>query len=154
MHEVTVRVASGDDIVYVGSRLRAEDKREVAALGTVVDHAVRESAKLSEFAWAGIIDGEPAMVFGVDCGTLSPEAEIWALGTDKCTTVPREMLVYGRRIVAELLEIWPALTNRCHADNKPAIRWLKRLGFEISEPEKIGVQGEKFCKLTIRKQEV
>ena len=152
MHEVTFCTASRVDADYVNSRLREADKKEIIASGSVVKGAVWESVCLSEYAWTGLIDGEPAMVFGIDHGTLSPEAEIWALGTDKCTAVPREMLYYGRQKIAELLEYWPVLTNYCHADNALALRWLKHLGFEISAPEPTGVHGEKFCKITIRKR--
>jgi hypothetical protein len=62
------------------------------------------------------------------------------------------MLFYGRQKVDELLELWPVLTNYCHAENTLALRWLKHLGFEISEPEKVGVNGEMFCKITARKR--
>ena len=77
--------------------------------------------------------------------------EVSALGTDTLTAHPREMLVYGRRKIRELLEEFPVLENWCDARYHAAHRWLKRLGFTLSDPEPHGPHGEEFVKISIRK---
>lgn len=152
MKNITFREATAEDAKYVASRLRKADVAEVLALGCPAEKAVELSRKLSDYAWTGLIDGEPAMLFGCGCSLTSTAAEVWALGTDLCTSAPREMLVYGRQKLREMLDIYPKMQNYCDARYKAAHRWLKKLGFEISIPEPYGPKGEMFCKITVRKE--
>lgn len=151
MKKVTWRTATKEDALYVADRLREADRIEVAAMGVTPRQAVEWSRQLSDHAWVGLIDGVPSMMFGCGCNLVSDAAEVWALGTDNCTTSPREMLVYGRKIVKMILDIYPRLQNHCDARYTAAHRWLKKLGFTVHKPEPHGVHGEEFCKITISK---
>lgn len=153
MKEITFREATPEDAAFITARLRAADVAEVLALGCPPEKAVELSRKFSDFAWTGLIDGEPAMMFGCGCSLFSEVAEVWALGTDLCTRSPREMLVYGRQKIREMLDIFPKMQNYCDARYKAAHRWLKKLGFEIDAPEPYGPMGEMFCRISIHKED-
>lgn len=154
MKRVEVRPATREDVLYVAGRLRKADREEVMAMGTTPREAVLFSWQLSDYAWTGLIDGEPSMIFGCGRALNAPVAEVWALGTDTCTAAPREMLLYGREIVRMILDIYPELQNYCDARYTKSHRWLRKLGFQVHKPEPHGVKGEKFCKITISKGDI
>lgn len=154
MKRVEIKTATEKDVLFVAERLRKADREEVRAMGVTPREALLFSWQLSDYAWAGYLEGEPAMIFGCGKALNASVAEVWALGTDACTKAPREMLLYGRECVRMILDIYPELQNFCDARYTKAHRWLKKLGFQVSEPEPHGVKGEKFCKITISKGDI
>jgi hypothetical protein len=153
MKKVEFRPATREDARYVAARLRDADREEVVAMGSTPQTAVEWSRLMSDFAWTGLIDGEPSMIFGCGSSLISTTGEIWALGTNTCTSAPREMLVYGRYVVSRMLEVFPALQNYCDARYTAAHRWLKKLGFTVHPAEPHGPNGELFCKIEIHRRE-
>ena len=149
--EITFREATREDALFVADRLREADRNEVVAMGTTPRMAVEYSRQLSDFAWTGLIDGVPAMLFGCGSSLVSVTADVWALGTDECTKLPREMLIYGRKKIGEMLDIYPEMQNYCDARYHAAHRWLKKLGFTVHPAGPHGPNGEPFCKITISK---
>lgn len=151
--EVTFRPATVEDCRFVAAHLREADRREVLASGFRSPLAALEfSFYGSDVAFAGLIDGRVSMIFGVGAPVFADAGTVWALGTDDLTRHPREMLIYGRAKIRELLEQFPVLENYCDARYKAAHRWLKRLGFTLSGPVPYGPHGEPFVKITIRKE--
>ena len=152
MESVEFRSATTADVRFVGERLREADRREIIALGYRPEAGLRISAEASDYAWCGLIGGVPSMIFGCTRGALSDSGEVWALGTDNCTGHAREMLVYGRRKLREMLDIFPVLENYCDARYEASLRWLRKIGFTVCEPEPFGVNGALFCRITARKE--
>lgn len=152
---VAFRPAEAEDVEFLASRLREADVREVRALGYRSARAALEaSLASSDVAFTGLIDGVPAMVFGAGAPVFAESGMVWALGTDLLTAHPRAMLLHGREKIRELLEFFPVLENWCDARYDAAHRWLKRLGFTLSEPVPYGAHGELFVKISIRKKGV
>ena len=149
---VEFREATREDALFIADRLRQADRDEVAAMGATCRMAVEGSRQMSDYAWTGLINGVPAMLFGCGAPLVSQAGEVWALGTDLCSTAPREMLVYGRKLIRMMLEIYPELQNYCDARYHAAHRWLKKLGFTVGPAEPRGPNGELFCKISIRKE--
>ena len=154
MKKIEFREATKEDAIYIADRLRQADRDEVTASGSTPRMAVEGSRLMSDYAWTGLIDGEPSMLFGYGRNLISTAGEIWALGTDTCTSAPREMLVYGRKVVRAILEVCPELQNYCDARYHAAHRWLRKLGFTVHPAEPHGPGGELFCKITIRKGDI
>lgn len=154
MKRVEIKPASKEEVLFVADRLREADRQEVAAMGVTPREGLLFSWQLSDYAWTGFIDGEPSMIFGCGKALNAPVAEVWALGTDRCTSSPREMLLYGRECVRMILDLYPDLQNYCDARYTKAHKWLRKLGFQVSEPEPRGVNGEKFCRITISKGDI
>lgn len=152
MSKISFRRATVKDAEYVGKHLRKADCEEVMALGFTPEHAVKCSFNQSDICYTGLIDGEPSMIFGVVEPLLFDPAAIWALGTDKCTAHPRDMLVHGRKWVRKFVEKYGYLENYCDARYVPALRWLRRIGFTVGDPEPHGINKAMFCKLSIKKE--
>ena len=143
--------ATPEDAKFIGENLRKADALEVSALGADPAASVLVSLRASDMAWTAWVNGVPAMMFGAGGSIFDEAGFVWALGTDECTKHPREMLIFGRKKLGETLEIYPVLENYCDARYSKALRWLKRIGFDISAPEKRGKNGELFCKITARR---
>ena len=153
MVTVSFRVATAEDAAAVNADLRAEDRREIAALGLAGKDVVDLCRIASDYAWTGLIDGVPAMIFGCTQSPLKDTGEVWALGTPALDGLPRQVLVWGRKQLAAMLDIFDQLENFVFAENVRSLRWLRSLGFEISDPEPYGVKGEKFCHIVARRSE-
>jgi hypothetical protein len=150
MAEITFREATKEDADFISKNLRESDKEEVIALGMNPDKVGEYSRQWSDTAYTGLINGVPAMIFGAGGGVLSDKASVWALGTDLCSRNPKSMIKFGRRIISEFLEIYPSLENHCDARYEKALRWLKKIGFEVSAPFPFGKNGELFCKIKLQ----
>lgn len=153
MASVLFRKATDEDIRFVGERLREADRQEVIALGADPAFAVRCSTLFSDEAYTGLIDGEPSMIFGVGQPILGDTASVWALGTDNCSRHPREMLKFGKLLVQDFLTRYPRMENWCDARYEAAIRWLRKIGFTVSEPVPYGEKEALFCRLSVSKEE-
>lgn len=130
--------------------LREADSREVSALGANPKDAALRSLQDSDMAWTALVGGVPVIMFGAGGDVFSERGFVWALGTDECMKHPREMLVFGREKLKEMLNVYPILENYCDARYKKALRWLEKIGFQVSDPVKWGVNGELFCKITAK----
>lgn len=151
--EITYRFATLSDVDYVAKHMRQDDIAEISAVGMTPKQALEFSVKFSDEAYCACVNGEPSMIFGFTVPMVSEIGEIWALGTDRLFSVPRAMLLEGRRVVKYMLTKATTLHNYIGADNKHSINWLKRLGFTIYEPIPRGVHGEMFRLIEIKRKE-
>lgn len=134
------------DAAALAAVLREGDRREIAALGiTDVEWALRQSVASSTYARTALTNGKMACIFGVSprsivYGIGSP----WMLGSDEVTrygfTFVREV---GRQLQG-MLKVYPILENWVHAENAPAVRWLRRAGFTLEPAAPYGVNGAPF----------
>lgn len=80
-------------------------------------------------------DDRPVGMFGVgDINVLARVGAPWLLGTED---LPRHAMIFLRNCpywVGQLLEGYDTLRNSVDDRNKLAVRWLKWLGFKMSEP--------------------
>lgn len=136
---LTIRKATIDHVAHVAPRLRDADRREIMAfVGVDPGKALWASYYHSDHAWAVLLDGEPVGIFG--CGDCCP----WLLGTDRLKDAVRLGIRQAGRYIGIMLRKHGILWNYVHAENREAIRWLKWLGFEMCEPEPIGIDGAHF----------
>ena len=63
---------------------------------------------------------------------------IWALATDELKKHQKEFVKESKAILERWMELYGCLENTVATFNRRAIRWLKWLGAEFSEPYKIG----------------
>lgn len=151
---VTVLVpATAEHVLELGARMRPADAAEVLASGgyAPVD-AVADAVAHSAEAWAGLIGGELAAVFGIVPGSfLSFEAYPWLLTTATVERHPRAFLRTCREVVDDWLERYPVLVQAVDARYDAALRWARWLGFEVEPPAPFGVAGLPFCRITMRR---
>lgn len=93
----------------------------------------------SDYSAVAIADGDPIAVFGLKrrCA-LTNTGSPWLIGSEKAMQFKKAFIEAVIPGVKEMLDICPHLVNYVHAENHTSIRWLKRLGFEMDEPEDIG----------------
>lgn len=116
----------------IAKRMRAVDQAECAAVGSTPKGALRNGLALSTFALTVLKDDRPAVMLGVAPGHVLEGVGVpWLLATDEALEAGRQFVTLGPRIVAAMLQEWPKLENYVGADNRRAIRVLKRLGFDL-----------------------
>jgi hypothetical protein len=114
--------------------MREADVIECRAMGHSPKEALRIGLRASSICFTAKVDGRPEAMLGLVvnnalCGDGTP----WMLGTDAIYDHPREMLTWGPRILALMLDSTPRLSNVVAIENTRAIRFLRRLGFAIRE---------------------
>jgi hypothetical protein len=137
--EIEVVPARAAHIRSVARRMRQADRDEVfAASGRSPARALAFSLRKSTAAWTGMVDGRPEVMFGVgDINVLASVGAPWLLGTD---AVERNRVAFLRISVewrAQLLRRYSTLRNVVDERNHVSIRWLRWLGFTLSEPMEV-----------------
>lgn len=114
--------------------MREIDRRECRIMGHTPKQALRLSLRYSTLAWTAKVDGRPEAMFGVSTvSLLGGEGSPWLLLTTEGEKCARYLVREGRRYSDAMQAAFPLLSNRVHADNHKAIRWLSRLGYAVSE---------------------
>jgi hypothetical protein len=134
-----------EHIPAIAAHMRDADRREVWAYRRhTPEQSLRFSLSRSLVAWTGIIDGSPAVMWGVGgVSLLSLAGSPWLLGTDAVRDVTGPFLRHSRLYVRKMQDAYPRLENHVHAANTLSIRWLRWCGFTIDDaPEESN--GEDF----------
>lgn len=121
--------ASVEHARALAETLRPEDWAECQAAGfTDRLETLKESLARSDLAWALLLDGEVAALFGV-CG----EGLVWFLTGEAFARHPFTVARLGREWVRALLEVYAQLGNYIDARYAKAIRFARLLGFQLGE---------------------
>jgi hypothetical protein len=153
---VEVVRADPDHIASIAERMRAADVAEVwAASGKSPSEALAFSLDRSDAAWTGIVDGQPEVMFGVGAlSILSGVGAPWLLGTDEVERNRRRFLRGSIFWRDEMLKLFPVLRNVVDDRNAVSIRWLRWLGFTLSEPFPVGRERMPFRLFELRRPHV
>ena len=148
---IKIREPLLSDVKYLTDNIRKEDAAEVLALGLTIENAFLTPTKSkSAITYTAEYDGQPMCMFGIYKEiALCDTAIIWMLGTKDVGKCPKELLYVTKALISEGLLVNRELTNYVDIRYKKSLRWLKHLGFNLSAPEKIGVNGEEFIKISI-----
>lgn len=156
MNTATVEIRKyepGDEATVV-ERMRLSDRREIYYLAalrpkTAVDVTLSQSVA----TFTATVDGRPEMLFGM-CkrSQLSDVGVPWLLGTD---VVDRHQFAFrrSREYFRRFERAFPVMENHALAENIITLRWLKWLGFDMSEPQPYGVFGVPFVRFGRRLEE-
>lgn len=150
MADIVIRPTRAGDAELLAANLRKSDRAELAAVG--FDDplpAIAGSVDVSALCWSAFADGELACIIGVspfDGATGSP----WMLGTPLLDAHSRVLVRKTPEYIALMLKAFPRLLNFVHAENTTSVRWLRRLGFTLAEPQPYGVRGELFHQFEMR----
>lgn len=149
---VEIAPVEAEHIVAVAAAMRPADRDEVwaSSRSEPVDALLR-SVLASTDACVGLMDGEPACLFGVaPLSLLSGRGSPWMLGTDLVDRNPVPFLRRCRPVVARWLSVYPTLENHVDARNVVAQRWLRWLGFTLEEARPHGPDGMLFHPFHLR----
>jgi hypothetical protein len=137
-------------LVRVAAHARTADVEEVwASSHQTVAESLRDAQRTCLQMWSGLVDGDPACIFGVSPASLMGGIGVpWMLGTDVLHTAERPLARLSRPVV-EVMQGWfPLLVNVVDNRNERAHRWLSWLGFTLSKPHPFGPDGELFRTFT------
>ena len=146
MAEVLIRPTEPGDAAQLFAHLRATDLAECQAYGRGDTAAgIEASVHRSALCWTGLIDGELAAILGcAPINMLTGIGSPWMLGTPVLDAHQRVLVRETPEYIARMLKAFPHLVNFVHAKNTTSVRWLRRLGFSLSEPAPFGPLGEPF----------
>lgn len=155
---VDIRRAEVDDAAWFFPRLRQADVAELtAASGPDVERTLHRALEVSDgraFVAVSPTSG-PICLFGMAPFTrLGSRAAPWAVGTDDLRRHGRSLNRYGRLYCTFALEEFASLVNYVDDRHTDSIRWLRRIGFELGEPEPFGQARLPFRRFEMRRENV
>lgn len=111
-------------------RVRANDVREVAALGMSAAEALRHSVEASLLAEAAVVGEEVGAMWGVCPWSLvGTKGLMWMLGTEHVARHPKVLLRVSRAFVQKAHAIYPQLECLVDLRYHQAVRWVRWMGF-------------------------
>lgn len=143
---VRYREATAADIEALVPRLRQGDIDECEALfgkGSVRDMTLF-GLHPAGVAFVAVREGETIAVFGVCPGDEEGVGTPWLVGTESLDQCGRELIAEAHTVLPIWQRFYPILRNVVDVRNSKSIRWLKRLGFTLRDPEPMGMAGELF----------
>lgn len=144
---IEIREARFEDAVFVAHRLRDADKKELRASSPDSDPAscVLNSWQSSDWCKIALVDGEPAVIWGVaPCPAVGEKyGSPWLLATEKITEIRRGFIEHCKQEIAQVMSSYPHLFNYVHKDNALSQQWLQWLGF-VMHKEPTGNNNEFF----------
>lgn len=141
--------ATAAHIHEMAPRVRAADRAEIAALGYGVEEGLLASLRTSLWARVALCRGRPICIWGLGAGSLlGGVGGPWMISTPLIERFPRQFLRESRVQVAEMLGQFPILRGVVDARYAGALRWMRWLGFEMSDP--IRINGVPFHNFELR----
>ena len=138
-------------IERIAANMRSDDVREIWASHRSLPAKALRSGLRSQRCWTAMIEGKPAVMFGVcDKSILTRTGIPWLLATDELSDIKRQFLTYSKEYIEKSMKGYDLLENHVHVDNKLSIRWLKWIGFSLVKKEPYGIQGELFWHFQMR----
>lgn len=133
------RPFKGEDYIEVlNMQLREADKEELeAATGFYWNDALKLAVRNSRHTWVIIYRDKIEGIFGLGDGIGGLGDEIghgipWFVATNKFDSFSFTVGKQSKEIIKMFLKIYPRLENYVYSKHFTAIRWLKWLGFIVS----------------------
>lgn len=138
------------------ARVRPADAAEVrAATGEDLETVVHGSIGASAEAWAVTFDGELVCIWGVVPATDTilggRVGAVWMMSTDTVDRLPKAFWEASKRFLPVILLEWDELYAAVATDYAAALRWARRLGFEVRPAVPLGPEGALFHSCVIRR---
>jgi hypothetical protein len=120
-----VTPACNDDAVRLAWVMRADDRREMAALEQGPEEALFLCLAESSEAWT-VWQGEEIMAM---YGVRAQDGLVWMLSGESADRYPKAFYKASKVLLEDLRERHPRLWNLVDSRYDKAVRWLHRLGF-------------------------
>jgi len=142
-------MADADRIV-----VRGDDCREIWRTSfSRPQAAIKRAINGAKEAWTAEGDGEIICIFGVSTtSVISNTGTPWLLGSDLILECPYEFLGRSKEFINRMLEHYRVLQNYVDAENVISIRWLRWMGFDVTDETEIyGMAKKPFHHFEMRK---
>lgn len=114
--------------------------------------ALMDGWSKSELSAVVTVDKKPCVMLGlVVRDVLSDIGSPWLLGTNEALKHKRQFVSLVEPVLNHMFTRCSLLYNWVHSENHDSIRWLKRIGFIIDEPEEYGINKAMFHKFHLGK---
>jgi hypothetical protein len=120
-------------------RLRSEHKAAVAWLGLNSHREIRDKFDASSFSRAWWVDGKLSGLGGIMGSALSTSGFVWLALTEEAAAHPYAVAREATRQMAEIMQAKHVLRTTLIPEDRTALRFATRLGFEIEHPTPIPV---------------
>lgn len=153
---VEVVPATEDLARELAPRVRQDVVNEVkASSGRTPLEALLVGVRISDVARAGLFDGEVGCIWGVAPlrrSALSGRVgSLWMFTSDLVERHRKDFWRRSRAELARLFDGYDLLINAIDARNGMALRWGRRLGFDVGDPVPLGLEGEAFHWFRVRR---
>jgi len=133
--DIEVRESKGEDTVFLGERLRAEDLAEiVAATGEKPVEALGRGFLASKPCWTVTWKGEPSAMFGVvpsEDVDFARLGRVWFLGSERVRVWGKSFCRFTALWLQEMGKDFDVLGCVVDARQIAHLRWLKSVGFRV-----------------------
>lgn len=135
-------------ISAIASRIRPADEVELWDFACVTPaQAMYYGLNQARLARTGFINGEAVCMFGINTvSAVSGVGRPWLVGT---TLLDKYAMTFLRRCASEVEEMFQSynrIENYIDVRNVKAIAWLSWLGFEMGDPQPMGIHKKPFIK--------
>lgn len=142
------------DVEDLARDIRLDDLIEQQAVSSLMVYDdIRYGIERSKDVYSVYLHEKLAGIWGIidqTQGVLEPTVGGgWLLTTPVVDRYPKAFWWASLRILDELLDTWDEIYNWIDLRHAKALRWGWRLGFDFSNPEKMGSMGEEFVKFVI-----
>lgn len=133
---ISTRKATQEDILRVLGNLRDADAREITCFEQAWELILGAPSEV------GLLDGEPAVLYGIrDCGVFTP-AQLWLVTTPLIDQMRVRFLRSSRSFVENALRVHGVIGGSVALSNARSQRWLRWLGFDFGPVEFVPPLGE------------
>lgn len=133
--------------------MQEDDKLSILNLvGLTPKQGLQLSIENSLQSDSWVLDGQVVAISGISVPSLLGDTACpWLLCSDVIRKIPRIFMEATREQTYEWLDQYPILHNVVWAGHIRSIRWLKWLGFKLTGPYPIGINGAEFYIDELRK---
>lgn len=144
MNVVELIPAELGHIPPIAENMRAPDAEEARAMGHSATSALSVGLKGSVDCYTAMLNDRPVAMMGLmPKSIIEGEGYPWFLGTEEVYHNGKAMLALGPKVVRLWRDSLPCLSGLVAVTNARAIRYIRRLGFEVGE-ERTVIGGVEF----------
>ena len=146
-----IRRPTPEDVDFMIENIRDEDINEVRDYnGATIREVLLDTPDMDKNAWVWECKGQVRVIFGVNpIEEYNGVGIVWMLGTKSFDEHKAAFALVCRNVLYSMLDNYSYLFNYASAQNKKSLKWLKWLGFNVKQPEPIGINGAEFCRFEI-----
>lgn len=141
-----------EHIEYLAENMSELDTQEVWAAGHATPlEALKFSMMVSRDTMVWLGDGKAVCICGIgNPAFISDVGSPWMLATEDLKKFSKQFLRESKRFMAKAKKEHRFLVNYVDVRNKPSVKWLKWLGFNLLPAEPYGVDELPFHRFEMR----
>ncbi len=140
--------ATAEHIRLAARNLRPMDRAEIEGRGYCVRHLMNQLYRQSLMKRAALLDDRVAAVWGLYGAMIADEGQPWLFTTPEVERRKMDFFRETRRQIEEMMMSKRRLSTCVLASYTQSTRFFSKLGFQIGEPNLMGVDGSPYCMMT------